>query len=66
MNQPYLIWASVFIWFRPGHTLAPNGNWVPIIDVIRGRLFYPDVVAHEDEVQPANYIINLSSCPNEH
>ena len=56
MNQPYLIWAAVFICFRLGHTLAPSGNWVPIVDAIGGRLLYPDGVAHEDEVQPANYI----------
>ena len=56
MNQPYLIWAAAFICFRLGHTLAPNGNWVPIVDALRGRLLYPDGVAHEDEVQPANYI----------
>ena len=29
MNQPYLVWAAVFSWFRPGHTLTPSGNWVP-------------------------------------
>ena len=56
MNQPYLIWAAVFICFRLGHTVAPSGNWVPIVDAIRVRLLYPDGVAHEDEVQPANYI----------
>ena len=55
MNQPYLVWAAVFSWSRLGHTLAPSENWVPIVDAIRGRLSYPDGVAHEaDEVQPAN------------
>ena len=56
MNQPYLIWDAVFICFRLGHTNTPSGKWVPIVGATRGRLLYPDGVAHEDEVQPANYI----------
>ena len=57
MNQPYLVWAVVFSCSRLVHTLAPSGNWVPIVDAMRGRLSYPDGVAHEaDEVQPADYV----------
>ena len=67
INQPYLVWDAVFSWFRPGHTLLQAGIGFQIVVAMRGRLSCPDDVAHEDEVQPANYIlINLSSCLNEH
>ena len=65
MNQPYLVWAAVFSWFRPGHILTPSGNWVPNCVTMRGCLSYPDDVAHEDEVQPAYYINYFKSLPQQ-
>ena len=68
MNQPYLIWAAVFICFRLGHTLAPSGNWVPIVDAIRPRLLNPDDMLLLTKMKSSRPIIliNLISCLNEH
>ena len=63
LNKSCTVWISPTLYgmlcsagFVLATLLLQAGIGFQIVDAMRGRLSYPDDVAHEDEVQPAYYI----------